>query len=598
LFSMQNSINAAEPAVSQLQARYRDGQFFITWKEADTAPGTTYNVYKSHQPINSTTLKQAVKIGHHIERHAARDWWQDPASFKRAVAPKAAGNEAEEAELLAASARKASQVSGGQQAARVGGFLIQEGTAPLDPQDGLFVHTVEGTNGPLYFAVTEVDAKGIENTVVLAGANALQTPVAGAPSAPQPIWLENSPAPAKGSAAGKRLVLVLHGRGGGVTAGEEAAKVNYLAFGDSKQGWREGLPYKFLVTTSADTITIIPSDRFWANRPVMESKDSRDHVPAVNSWWYGYNRRIYETTLTPEKVAPNYSEEKLLWMVRWAQQHLGTDPNLTYLDGSSMGGSGAVSMVMHHPHIFAAAIAWVPIVSYTPGKNGPGSVARLESIVGPIDEKSIDGNGVPLLESMNGTIQATRTKADLPYLFMVHGRTDKSIQWENNPPFYRSMNQARQGLSVYWNNEGHSTVLRESPQDVKDWSKWLNKFALNRSYLVFTDSSDNRDPGNGDAENGDIIGWFNRGLTWTDVIDTPGEYRVTVEADYPGVQLPVKVSVTPRRLQQFSMKAGDIVRVKVGEAAHSEARVDASGLLTIRDVLIDRKAGTSIVITK
>ena len=560
---------AATGTVSHLSAVYRHGQVFLTWQERDVPAGTTLNVYVHREPITPGTLGKATKIGHHVEPHSARDWWQDPASYDAKAKP-----------------------------GKPVGFRIATGEPLLDPRGGLFVHTVTPHDaGAACYAVTTSDAKGVEHTALRLGENSLGKPVTGRLAPTQAIWLGTGKPPAEGAGRGKSLVLSLHGRGGGRTAGPRSGTVNCLGFGNARQGWREGLAFKFRLTLSTEAVRITPSGRAWTGgRPVLESRDRRDHCPAVNTWWYGYHSRIYDTTLTPKAVVPNYTEEQLLWMVRWAQSHLGTDPARTYLTGGSMGGSGTVSMVMHHPGVFAAAVATVPIVSYT--RPGKGSARRLECICGPLSRPAVTHQGVPLLEHMNGALGAARAKADLPPLFITHGRRDGSIPWENNPPFYRAMNAARQALYVHWNNGTHPTSHRTAPADVKAWSRQFTRYALDRSFPVFTNCSDNRDPGNGDPTDGDIVGWMNRGLGWRDLVDTPSEYALTVTAAYPGLGLPVTVDVTPRRVQRFRVKPGDEVTAQVGDAPARKLRVDGRGLVTVCGVKIADARGTRVRLSR
>ncbi len=33
------------------------------------------------------------------------------------------------------------------------------------------------------------------------------------------------------------------------------------------------------------------------------------------------------------------------------------------------------------------------------------------------------------------------------------------------------------------------------------------------------------------------VGWINRGLDWTDVVDTPEEYALTIHVDHPDLRL-------------------------------------------------------------
>lgn len=98
------------------------------------------------------------------------------------------------------------------------------------------------------------------------------------------LWIDTGNIPAVGCGKGKSLCVRLHGRGGGKTAGPKAAPVNYVVFDDSTMGWREGIAFKFYVSITDDFIKIEPYDRTWASRPIMESRNRRDHCPAVNTW--------------------------------------------------------------------------------------------------------------------------------------------------------------------------------------------------------------------------------------------------------------------------------------------------------------------------
>ena len=61
----------AAPLASGLKTTARDGQVFLTWTEAEAPDGTTFNVYLAASPI--ADVKQARRIGHHIERQSAMD---------------------------------------------------------------------------------------------------------------------------------------------------------------------------------------------------------------------------------------------------------------------------------------------------------------------------------------------------------------------------------------------------------------------------------------------------------------------------------------------------------------------------------------------
>ena len=123
-------------------------------------------------------------------------------------------------------------------------------------------------------------------------------------------------------------------------------------------------------------------------------------------------------------------------------------------------------------------------------------------------------------------------------------------------------------------------------------------YRLDQSYLVFTNSSDNRNYGDGDAKDGDLVGWINRGLAWKDMVDAADTYEITVTADCPGIVFPIAVDVTPRRVQRFCLAPGQRLGVRIGAAAPVEITVDAQGLFTVPKVAIQSAEGTRISVRK
>ncbi|MDZ4287244.1 MAG: prolyl oligopeptidase family serine peptidase [Prosthecobacter sp.] len=559
-FALAGSAVQGAEVVHGLKAMARGGQVFLTWREDETAVGTSFNVYVAGKAIGD--VSEAKLVGHHLERHSARDWWEDPASFKKGVA---AGTPV--------------------------GFRIQEEGPLLNPQDGLFVHTVgKGETGTLFFAVTRTDAEGKEDTALVAGANSLKEGIAAPAGAMLPIWVGKGEAPEAGAGKGKALWLNLHAKGG-VVAGME-----YLVFGDASMGWREGLAFKYSVRMQGDEVIVQPTDRVWINRPHKEANDGG--TPAIWTFWYGYNSHIYDRKLMATGVPVNYTERRNLWILDWVSKQYQPDPNQWYCSGGSMGGCGTMSFGLRHPELFAACHARVPIVSYT--YLGRASATRLEPScwTGAIPPDLKTEEGVPLLERMNATKFVTESKADLPYVFLLNGRQDGSIPWPNNPPFYKAMEAEHQGFAAYWDNGAHSTSGKDAPDDVNAWMQRFRRFRLDQSYPAFSGTSTDRRYGDGRAEDGDIIGWLNRGMDWKDVEDAADHYAITLLADYPGVEYPVKTTVTLRRVQKFQVKAGEKLQVSLGDAAPHAITADAAGRISIDGLSIAGKDGLRVVVRR
>jgi len=537
------------PKVTELSASVRSGQIFLTWEEAPAVDGISYDVFMHVSPITAETFSDAQKVGHHVEAGSACDWWTNPASFDATAA-----------------------------ADRSHGFMIDGNE--LDPTDGLFVHTVgESDSATMYFAVLPSNASAAN---LVAGENALAKGVTATVALPQPIQLKA--APEAGSAIGKSLTLVLHGRGGGRDKNDVS---NFVAFGDAKQGWRQGLARKFIVSSDAKGIIIEPRDWLWVGRPLLFSSDKRDHGLAINTWWYGCNDHIYDAAAVSNGLVVNYTEAYLLYLVRWAQQHFGTDPQKTYLVGTSMGGSGAISVGFHHPDVFATIYSQVPVVAYTrrASADGRSNLVRLDGLSGRVcDETVMSDEGISVMERMNSERIVRDYAGELPFLVLCHGRTDKSIPWVNNPSFYRALNEAKRGFAAYWDNGAHD-MWKYVPADVTEFYS-TQALTFSDSYPAFSNFSDNRNAGDGERDDGDLIGWMNRGISWTDVVETVNSWSLTLHAKGDFLPDSVTVDVTPRKLSKFQIAPHETLLVN-----GTPIQADAKGRLTLAHVQIYK--GTS-----
>lgn len=557
------SRSTAAPVASGLAAATRPGQVVLTWREADTPAGTTFNVYVAPAPIRDVAA--ATRVGHHVERRSAWNWWESKSAFTK-------------------QAKDDKDV----------GYPLGANGARLEPKGGLFVHTIAPTrSGPLYFAVTSTGPDGREDRELAAGANTTTAGVAAAAGPIEPLWQGKGVMPPAGAGAGLPLSLSLHGKSGVVAESE------YLAFGDASMGWRDGLPFTFSVRIVNQEVVIRPTDRTWINRSHDEAADGG--APAIWTFWYGYNSKIYDRTLMAEGTPTNYTERRLLWILDWVQRHYQTDRNRWYCSGSSMGGCGTISFGLRHPELFAACHAHVPIVRYSYSAQDPrrGSATRLEPAAwsGPLGPQVLTNEGVPLLERMDGVRFVAGATADLPFLFILNGRQDGSIPWENNPPFYRTLDASRQGFAAYWDNGIHSTSGKDAPADVKDWTKALRRFRLNESFPAFSATSSNGNPGRGDPAEGDVIGWMNRGMDWTGIEDEADHYALTLRADFPGIAYPITTDVTLRRVQRFKPAPGETLSVRRGPEM-MQITADANGRITVPRVVIPDGSGVRVVIRR
>jgi hypothetical protein len=496
--------------VSNLRAEYRYGQVFLIWDES-VKNDKNLRVYISSKPINNQNLSTACLLIDQLEPHSADDWYDDSVECPRAKGP-------------------------------MHGWVIEPGRKPLYRQGGLFVHTVLKNDPQLaYFAVLGAQEDGNR---LKTGVNSLQKPVAISVGKMQAIWQLQGTAL---SAKGKALAISLHSHL------SRPNGLNYLFFGDSSMGWREGLPFKFKLTVRPNVVLLEPYDRVWINRKMSleEAKANGTYdteYKNIESWWYGTNSKINNEDSVSSGIPTNYTERWILWAMSWIQQNYGTDPNKVYAFGASMG-TGILRMVLQNPNRFASVDLLVPILDPF-RENNVGW--RMAPRVG--DPQSICSDGIKLIDRLN-TIRLIKTaKTDLPPMVIRLGRSDKSVYWMDKPDFIKTTQEQKQALFAGWDNGTHHTAMRkhhEAFPDLNDFKWHINHFAINRSYPVFTGCSLDDDSGNGDVNVGDTTGYINHGLDWKVIRDTDSDYEILIMNNLSEATYPVYVNITPRRYQKF-----------------------------------------------
>lgn len=586
---MKKASKPSSSRLSGLSAQYRNGQVFLRWNESGLSPEARLTVWGSARPITEKNLASAEKLADLLNSNSAEDWWRDVSAF---VVPRS--DEIKSEEIFAGKTAERKTQSPGAL-----GFVIEDGGNPIPVGGGLHVHTpmTRKETGKRYYAVS------CREGGKAAGFTALKEPVTVGMAPIQAIRIAG-PKTKRGCGKGLPLVVSLHGRGGGVGVDSEGnALGTHLFFADRTLGWREGLPFKFTVSVQSDRVQVIFYDRIWIGR-VMSKKeilDPRDGVKAISSFWMGYSPRIAESLEGPAFSCDNYTERLLLYLIHWIRDYFQTDPAAVYVTGGSMGGTGAVQLATHFPDEFAAVSANVPIVSYTWKRSVDGHTAawRMQCSCGKFSPRNPARmpDGSDLLDYLNGAGNIAHPERDMPAIFACCGRQDKSMPWGNNPPFFKAADKARQFLSVYWNNGDHN-MSADLPDDVRRDMEpaALFRFRLDSPFPVLSRSSDNRPCGNGGFEDGDLVGWMNRGLSWDVLADEPRKFRIRLSLAHPEIRYPVTADVTIRRRQHFLPGPGETVSVKIGNRV-SKVKIDKSGVLTIPGVLFTSSGKRTLEIT-
>lgn len=575
--------------MADMTGECRNGQVFLQWKEDDLPEDARITVYGSSEKITVSNLSKAEVLADQLNVGSARDWWQDVNAFVVNRSKEARSEENFAGDVADLDGKKRVQP----------GFVIRDNGTPIPGDGGLHVHTPDkNQTGKRYYAV--LCSK--DNNVF--GFAATKTPIEVTSGAIQPIVIDGKKWE-KGCAKGLPLVLMLHGRGGGVGVDSNGKPIgSHLLFTDKSLAWREGIPVKFRASFTQGTLQIFLNDRVWIGRTMGkdEISDNRDLVPAISTFWYGYNPNIATSIKGSDLVCDNYTERLILAITRWAQDYLGADKNRTYVHGGSMGGTGGVMLATHYPDVFAAVGSIVPIYSYTFTKariNNNTSIVRILCSVGKFTKEhpALRPDGSSLMDHLNGAKNIAQEEIDFPPILACNARKDLSMPWENCPPFFKAAKAARQALVVSWNNGDHATCQGLVPKDMSCGLDKLLQYRLDQCFPVFSNCSTDKDCGNGDYEDGDLVGWQSRGFAWSGLVDEASRLELSVTCSFPGIVYPVTTDITFRRRQQFKPAPGQTVRASIN-GKEAALVVEPNGLLTLRGVTFADAEPVKIALAK
>lgn len=347
------------PQVANLSVFHRSGQTFITWTEVPGILGEAYRIYRHSQPVTAANLNQAqllFEVGEGSSRFFANRYYNDSAQtwMNRYVER----------------------------------FVINDLGPELGADQGLLVWTLDevdfggGGSGFGYYAVTTVNSFGLENTQSF-GAGNTAGPLAEAVGDPLPVeinhslgsgwhvyiqymnlreWNPTFHAPNNHNSyygLSSNHVHVLRAaqyaydyavyQPGAAECGSTPAELPLYLY---LHGFRGN--NKFFPTTTANP---------WCAYQVYP-------IDSGNTWWFGFARAFnYRQGGSPGSgdTVVNYTEQRLLRMVYDLLRDPSgppVDPERVYVQGHSMGGSGALALALRYGNVFAAADASKPMTNY------------------------------------------------------------------------------------------------------------------------------------------------------------------------------------------------------------------------------------------
>jgi hypothetical protein len=558
---------AGELTVTGIKAACRNGQTFVTWKDAaegEAGAKYRYSLYRSDRPITRENLAGAELCYPGVLNNSAKVYcyafWQkgrlDPSKPT---------------------------------------YVLEEGGAPLPMWSGLAVRTVP-KDGKSYYAVMVTDEKYAPIGKIVPGQSATTEPVEEKVAPVQPVKQGDSktrgPSARSCSITGTpKLPLMLNLHGSQSRGGDAGAHGDlWVLFGTPDMGWRDGLPGIF---------SVIETHQGKDSHLRLFLRDSVENPRGdglIETCWFGY----YCVPVGAEHKEPrayDFTEQRLIRTVDWVVRKYQADPLRVYSTGQSMGGMGSTQFSWRHPEIFAAVYpkltrvrqTWLPAVGLDlkPSlhqKNWKGPTAMLR-----------DGKREYFKDKMDSVKYAAEHHEDLPFYGFAQGKQDYVNPWSYMVEMVEALTASRHGFALSWNNQGHSSGAARRMQDIHKYYG-PEKFARDRSFPAFGNSSIDSDMGNGEQNDGDPEGGINLGFIWSDVVDEEGRWSVKLSNDLAKAEM--TVDVTPRWCQKFKPEAGQKFRWTNSAGGSGDVTADQWKLVTVEKVRIKPGEATTLTISR
>lgn len=578
--------NPGTPGVfSGLTVFHRGGQTFLTWNEANAQTG--YHVYRSTQPITNANLSSAQRL---TERWGSLD---ATTSLHRMAGDNAPAN-----------------------------FVINELSAPLGDDKGLFVHTVQTNEaGPAYYAVTEV-VNGSEVRSVTPGQTATTEALAEQVGTPQPILVSS----------------VNGGRGRIYTQFMDYANWNPTLKGYAfnyavalPADYNSSIAYPLRVELHAygERYKFVEQSEFsW---PVIQlfPDDPGSSVGSIHTWWYGFAaEHDYRVSSTPQGgTVINFTEQRVMRAVEELIQNPGinVDTNLIHAFGHSMGGSGVLSLGMRYGNVFAGIYASQPMTNY---RTSPVFESEFINLWGEKAPNLMIENGGPYSDNirqfstsgssptlvwdwMDHPRQLARRSGDeMAYLMIDHGKQDTVIDWQTQGrPFVRALTDGKHGFSGrsvgdaghFWQGFG-GVPTQQFGFGFSTNTGWSYQRSVSFPGIHNASGSGAVDAGSsGDDDYNLNIEWSTPWLSFHQpIVDQSNRYEISLRSTFGGNQT---ADITPRRTSNFKPSAGQTcdwtaVAVSSGNTIGQGSNVvDSVGLFTARQVPISSGSGSRLRIS-
>ncbi len=562
-------------AQQNLRGWHTQGQTFLIWEHSGAVPAdTTYEIYRSPQPINS--LSNATRIGRVFANHGENKRIQQYVPNVRWKIPDTLGG------------------------------LITVGT-----NEAYFVVTPDSVRISYYAVV-------LFNDTIVSSSNTIG-----------PIQETIEPVTCVMQYQDSTVKIYSHWIDG--RTDYNAGRLDYPVMGNQ---YSNGLGFNFAVWKRGDSLVNLPmvvglhggGSNLIEEGLVFKSLLSNglfvtfdDVLPArhlgvfveYNTFWSGYANTFNPFVFSlpnNSAVVVNYTARRLWWEIEWLKRNLPIDSNRISVNGISMGGAGTLLHTQLKPALFSAGLSYVPVIK---GIKVLNDQYRVYPVFGtPNQNLPTNFDGTPgIYDLLDEEWRLQQPHPDWPFTLIVSGKNDTNATWTEKPAMYRQLDSSRTGFALYWDEREHLNWIGAHFRFSEHLKlTYLTRFRNNQSFPAFSNTDldlitpgRQPDPGDGNPNNGDPWGTWGGYLEWdpNSIIDNPDRWSVIMWVVYQSSDpndIPdadtILADVTLRRLQRFQPNLGfvyawDLVRVANGETLQSETvSVDTSGVLTINNLLL------------
>ncbi len=491
-------------------------------------------------------------------------------------------------------------------------FVIKDGEEPLPVGSGLYVHNPL-KEGSSYYAVTYVDESGNENKTIGAG-NSSSAPLAEKPGRGEPVLQYQQNKDDFNGVRNSKIAL-------------------YVRWESPPNASIENLPCGYLVGIPPNPAKPSPVEiglHCWGGSPwngygwwYGHLKQGGSFMIAPNQvpydWWTGYNENFWDGPQNEQKwkegkIRP-YTTTRILSFLDWATAKYDLDPKRVHLGGVSMGGSGVPMFAIRYPERFAWGVSWVGV--HNPG-NTPQYQGGYEYAYG---KKAWDldfEDGSKVWDHYNDCWYLRKhPEKDIPFIIFANGKNDIGIGWPQALDFFHALQDTKQPHIFKWGMGDHGQ-RHAMPGNVYDARFIQMDIRSDRTLPAFSKCSLDDDPGTAKKLDTPIVtpkgkkdifdgvhdGQVNAYLYWDteNLTDDPKKWEMGISLDKKAPKDECSVDVTPRRCQQFKLKAGEKLSWTCKDSsgktlAEGQISADANGLATAEKVPV-QKAGVRLAFEK